>query len=83
MDKAWSWTRHTGQSARSYGQHLGNQLKGAMHEAKAAVPEQWSHAIHQANEVASQARDSVTQAKDAAFDKANELTQSATSDSPA
>jgi len=41
-DKAFSWTRRAGKSARGYGRHLGNQLQGVTHDLKQAVPEQWS-----------------------------------------
>ncbi len=40
-DKISSWARKGGKSARRYGRHLGNQLKGYAHDAQVVVPPQW------------------------------------------
>jgi gas vesicle protein len=49
-DKMFSVTRRTGKSARQYGRHLGNQMKGAAHDA-GKTAQQWadsaSDAVHE------------------------------------
>lgn len=58
-DKAFSWTRRAGKSARGYGRHLGNQLQGAAHDLKQSVPSQWSNVAGQAADVVEQAKEKV------------------------
>jgi gas vesicle protein len=41
-DKIFSVSRRTGRRARSFGRHVGNQMKGAAHEARNMVPESWT-----------------------------------------
>jgi gas vesicle protein len=58
-DKAFSWTRKAGTSARSYGRHLGNQLQGVSHDLQQAVPQQWSNVTDRASDMVSQAKEKV------------------------
>jgi len=51
-DKVSSWARRGRKSATRYGRHVGNQVKGAVAEAKKAVPEEWSRAAERATDAA-------------------------------
>jgi gas vesicle protein len=52
QQKMSSWARRSSQSATRYGQQVGNQVKGAVAEAKKAMPEQWSKAAERASNAA-------------------------------
>jgi len=41
-DKIFSVSRRTGRRARSFGRHVGNQMKGVAAEARNMVPENWT-----------------------------------------
>ena len=56
-DQVLSGAHRAGKSARRYGRHLGNQFTGYVHEAKAAVPEQWSNAVDRATLAVASVRD--------------------------
>jgi ElaB/YqjD/DUF883 family membrane-anchored ribosome-binding protein len=49
-DKINSWFNHSAKSASGYSRHLGNQIKGAVHDAKKAVPQEWTKAADRAKD---------------------------------
>lgn len=72
QDKIFSWTNRAGHSARGYGRHVGNQLKGVAHDLQQAVPQQWSQVADQATDVVNGVKEKVQAGVDGLAEQARQ-----------